>query len=161
MVGEPSDLYYRRLELGPDASHDEIVHAYRRLAHLAHPDAHPKDPEAPRRFREITEAYEVLADPGRRAGYDRTRGPGRIRVTVRPVPSSGGRSAFGTSAGEEPPVLLGCPPRSLGDSPLRAGPVHVVPASEGASEGQLSPAGAPEGGIWQAFAEMLDFIWRC
>lgn len=159
MAGEPSDLYYRRLEVGPGASHEEIVSAYRRLAHLAHPDAHPKDPEAPRRFREITEAYEVLADPSRRATYDRTRVPAGIRVTVRPVPSSGGRWA-GTPSGEEPPVVLGWSIRSLGDSPLRAGPVHAVPAGAGGSEGQLSPGGAAEGGIWQAFAEMLDFIWR-
>lgn len=161
MAGEPSDLYYRRLEVGPAASHDEIVSAYRRLAHLAHPDAHPKDPEAPRRFREITEAYEVLADPARRATYDRTRLPTSIQVTVRPVPSSGGRWAEGTSSGEEPPVMLGWPRRSLENSPLRAGPVYVGPGpGDAASEGRLSPGGAAEGGIWQAVAELLDSIWR-
>ena len=64
------DGLYLRLEVLPGASHDEIAHAYRRLAHDAHPDAHPGDPDAPRRFREITEAYEVLANPNRRERYD-------------------------------------------------------------------------------------------
>ena len=61
---------YARLEVDPLASHEQIVAAYRRLAHRVHPDAHPDDPEAPRRFREITEAYVMLSDPARRAGYD-------------------------------------------------------------------------------------------
>ena len=52
-----------RLEVSPGASHDEIARAYRRLAHDAHPDAHPGDPDTARRVREITEAYEVLGNP--------------------------------------------------------------------------------------------------
>ena len=60
--------FYRRLEVGPFASHDEIVRAYRRLALGVHPDAHREDPEASMRFREITEAYEVLSDPFTRWG---------------------------------------------------------------------------------------------
>src|SRR5437879_4769621 len=66
------DLYLR-LEVSADASHQEIVRAYRRLALSVHPDAHPEDPHASRRFLGITEAYEVLADETRRAVYDRTR----------------------------------------------------------------------------------------
>ena len=67
-----------RLEVLPGASHDEVAHAYRRLAHDAHPDAHPGDPDAPRRFREITEAFEVLGNPARRALYDRARDQARV-----------------------------------------------------------------------------------
>src|SRR5437879_12815716 len=66
------DLYLR-LEVAADASHDDIVRAYRRLALSVHPDVHPQEPDATRRFQGITEAYEVLADDGRRAAYDRTR----------------------------------------------------------------------------------------
>ena len=67
------DGLYLRLEVLPGASHDEIARAYRRLAHDAHPDAHPGDPDAPARFRDITEAYEVLGNPDRRERYDRAR----------------------------------------------------------------------------------------
>ena len=66
------DLYVR-LEVSADASHDEIVRAYRRLALSVHPDVHPQEPDATLRFQGITEAYEVLADDARRAAYDRTR----------------------------------------------------------------------------------------
>jgi hypothetical protein len=59
---EPPDHSYRRLEVSPAASREDIVRAYRRLALVVHPDACPEDPEASRRFPEITEAYEILAE---------------------------------------------------------------------------------------------------
>ena len=67
-AGQPGngDGLYLRLEVMPGASHDDVARAFRRLAHDAHPDTHPGDPDAPRRFREITEAYEVLGNPDRR-----------------------------------------------------------------------------------------------
>ncbi len=82
------DGLYVRLEVLPGASHDEIARAYRRLAHDAHPDAHPGDPDATRRFREITEAYEVLGNPDRRKRYDRARrqvGVGTNRASPAPA----------------------------------------------------------------------------
>jgi curved DNA-binding protein len=60
------------------ASEDEIRRAYRKLARENHPDVN-KDPAAEQRFKEVSEAYEVLRDPERRATYDRggdTRGRG-------------------------------------------------------------------------------------
>jgi molecular chaperone DnaJ len=65
-----ADLY-AVLEVGRDASPDELKRAYRRLARQYHPDANPGDPEAEARFKEVSQAYEILSDPERRANYDR------------------------------------------------------------------------------------------
>ena len=62
--------YYETLGVGRDASEDDIRRAYRRLARENHPDVN-KDPEAEERFKEISEAYEVLRDPEKRERYDR------------------------------------------------------------------------------------------
>ncbi|HSE44916.1 MAG TPA: DnaJ domain-containing protein, partial [Gemmatimonadales bacterium] len=58
------------LGVARDASEAEIKKAYRKLALELHPDRNP-DPAAEARFKEITEAYEVLRDPQKRATYDR------------------------------------------------------------------------------------------
>lgn len=61
--------YYRILGLQRDASQDEIKRAYRRLARKYHPDV-SKESDAEDRFKEVSEAYEVLKDPEKRAAYD-------------------------------------------------------------------------------------------
>jgi curved DNA-binding protein len=61
--------YYEALGVPRDASTDDIRRAYRKLARENHPDVN-KDPGAEDRFKEISEAYEVLRDPERRAEYD-------------------------------------------------------------------------------------------
>ncbi|MFI5035434.1 MAG: J domain-containing protein [Acidimicrobiales bacterium] len=65
-----TDLY-AVLEVGHDASADDLKRAYRRLARQYHPDANPGDPAAEARFKEVSQAYEILSDPERRANYDR------------------------------------------------------------------------------------------
>lgn len=62
--------YYEVLGVNKNASTDEVKKAYRRLAKQHHPDAN-KDPRAAERFKEISEAYQVLSDPQRRQMYDR------------------------------------------------------------------------------------------
>lgn len=63
--------YYEILGLDRDASDDAIKKAYRKLAMQNHPDRNPGDKEAEERFREASEAYQVLSDSERRAQYDR------------------------------------------------------------------------------------------
>ena len=64
-----SDLY-EVLGVTRGASAEEIKRAYRALARQYHPDANP-DPQAEARFKEVSQAYEILSDPERRANYDR------------------------------------------------------------------------------------------
>ncbi len=61
--------YYKTLGVGKKATAEEIKRAYRRLARQYHPDVN-KRPEAERRFKEVNEAHEVLADPEKRRRYD-------------------------------------------------------------------------------------------
>lgn len=63
--------YYEVLGIGKSASADEIKQAFRRLAMKHHPDRNPSSKkEAEERFKEISEAYEVLSDAQKRAAYD-------------------------------------------------------------------------------------------
>ncbi len=62
--------YYRVLEVGRDASAQELQRAYRKLARKYHPDV-SKEADAEARFKEIQEAYEVLKDPAKRRLYDK------------------------------------------------------------------------------------------
>ena len=62
--------YYEALEVSRDASEDEIRQSYRRLARRYHPDVN-KEAGAEDRFKQISEAYDVLRDAEKRARYDR------------------------------------------------------------------------------------------
>ena len=62
--------YYEVLGIDRNASASEIKKAYRKLAKKYHPDTNPGDKEAEAKFKEVTEAYEILSDSEKKAQYD-------------------------------------------------------------------------------------------
>jgi molecular chaperone DnaJ len=67
--------YYKILGVGKNASEAEIKKAYRRLARQYHPDRNAGDKKAEERFKEVSQAHDVLSDPEKRKAYDRGSGP--------------------------------------------------------------------------------------
>jgi molecular chaperone DnaJ len=63
--------FYSVLEIARGASDDEVKQAYRKLAMRYHPDRNNGSKDAEEKFKAITEAYDVLRDPNKRAAYDR------------------------------------------------------------------------------------------
>ena len=101
--------YYKALGVSKTADADEIKQAYRKLARKYHPDANKGDAGAEARFKEISEAYNVLSDAKRRKEYDDARslfGSGGFRVGAPGGGTPGGGFGFdlgdlfgGTSGG--------------------------------------------------------------
>ncbi len=67
--------YYKTLGVDKKASAEEIKKSYRKLARKYHPDRNPDDKQAESRFKEISQAYDVLGDPEKRKQYDSGTGP--------------------------------------------------------------------------------------
>src|SRR4051794_41775181 len=65
--------FYKSLGVASDASESEIKKSYRKLAKDLHPDKNPGDAAAEQRFKEVSEAYDVLSDDKRRKEYDEAR----------------------------------------------------------------------------------------
>jgi curved DNA-binding protein len=108
--------FYEILGVPREASQDDIQRAYRRLARTLHPDVN-KDPAAEERFKDVSEAYDVLSDPQTRRRYD-AFGPDfrqvpedvdpqtwrRAQAGARATAGAGGRAGrggFGFGTGEE------------------------------------------------------------
>ena len=66
--------YYKALGVAKDAQAPEIKKSYRKLAQKFHPDKNPGNAEAEARFKEVSEAYDVLSDDKKRTEYDEARG---------------------------------------------------------------------------------------
>lgn len=81
--------YYAILGIPPNASHEEVRLAYRRLAHRYHPDLN-QGADAEDRFKAINEAHDVLSDAAKRAAYDQMR----QRVRTRSDLGSASRRSF-------------------------------------------------------------------
>jgi molecular chaperone DnaJ len=86
----PTKDFYSVLGVSSSASQDEIKKAYRKLAKKYHPDANANDAKAGERFKEISEANNVLGDPGKRKQYDEMRRLGAF--------DGGGFGGFGAGA---------------------------------------------------------------
>lgn len=87
MAGRPD--HYATLGVDKKASAEEIKKAYRKLARRYHPDRNPDDKQAESRFKEISQAYDVLGDPQKRKQYDSGTGP------YATSPGGGGFGGFG------------------------------------------------------------------
>jgi DnaJ-class molecular chaperone len=91
---------YQRLGLKRGASEAEIKKAYRSLAKQLHPDRNKDNPDAAKRFAEVTHAYDMLSDKDKRARYDR----GELDEDGNPkMPFGGGFGGYSTGAGGQQP----------------------------------------------------------
>ena len=83
--------YYEVLGLERDASEADVKKAYRRLAMKFHPDRNPDDPSAEEKFKEASEAYEVLSDASKKNAYDQF---GHAGVDPNSMGGRGGGASF-------------------------------------------------------------------
>ncbi|XP_074565080.1 uncharacterized protein LOC141821604 [Curcuma longa] len=95
--------YYKILGVDKGAKDDDLKKAYRKLAMKWHPDKNPNDKkEAEAKFKQMSEAYEVLSDPRKRAVYDQY-GDERLMGQVPPPGAGGpGGATFFSSGGDGP-----------------------------------------------------------
>lgn len=84
--------YYATLGIAKNCSEGDLKKSYRRMAMKFHPDRNPESKEAEVKFKEVKEAYEILADPQKRAAYDQF---GHAGVDGSQGGGSGGFGGFG------------------------------------------------------------------
>ncbi|KAJ5223551.1 hypothetical protein N7468_008093 [Penicillium chermesinum] len=81
---------YDALSVKPDATQDEIKKAYRKAALKHHPDKNKDNPQAAEKFKDVSQAYEVLSDPEKRKVYDQFGLEYLLRGGPAPSPGGGG-----------------------------------------------------------------------
>jgi curved DNA-binding protein CbpA len=116
---------YGVLGVGRQASPDEIARAYRRAARATHPDGGGSDAGA-ERFRAVSDAYDVLRDPGRRAGYDQRHPLRREEAT-----GAAGGSVRYAAPGSQHVVLGSRPPTAAVRPRLSVANFDLVGSAEG------------------------------
>ncbi|KAI9791956.1 MAG: hypothetical protein M1816_003225 [Peltula sp. TS41687] len=86
---------YDALSIKPDASQEDIKKAYRKAALKYHPDKNKDKPEAAEKFKEVSQAYEILSDPEKRKTYDQFGLEFLLRGGAAPPPGAEGAGAAG------------------------------------------------------------------
>jgi molecular chaperone DnaJ len=134
--------FYATLGVARDASDDDIKKAYRKLAMQWHPDRNGGSKDAEEKFKTITEAYDVLRDPQKRAAFDRYGEAG-----LRGAGGFGGGVCAGRGGGQG--VLHGC---FLADGVRPAQGLGVASGCGRADPGTpLFGAGHTIYGVWHGF----------
>jgi len=135
---------YKVLGVRPTASTEEIKRAFRRLALTLHPDRNQGDAETTRRFADLTEAYDLLSDPGRRREHD-----GSLRSWWRQL-FSGSKPGSG-DGGDAPPAPEPPPARRSTvaakvrpESPPAATSTRADKMTAGQTGGRSQPSEAPK-----------------
>lgn len=90
---------YDQLSIKPDATQEEIKKAYRKAALKWHPDKNKDNPQAAERFKEVSQAYEILSDPEKRKVYDQYGLEFILRGGAAPPPDAGGTNPFANAGG--------------------------------------------------------------
>ena len=122
--------YYQRLGVSKSASQDEIKKAYRKLAKKYHPDVTGGDKAKEAKFKDISQAYDVLSDEKRRGEYDQERKNPFANMNM-----GGGAAA---------PAKPGALHQPVEHPPERRGPAHVVLGGEVGSLHLDGPMSRPQ-----------------
>ncbi|KAJ5104473.1 hypothetical protein NUU61_001820 [Penicillium alfredii] len=93
---------YDALSIKPNASQEEIKKAYRKAALKYHPDKNKDNPQASEKFKDVSQAYEVLSDPEKRKVYDQFGLEYLLRGGPPPSPGGGGPTGAGGFEGGMP-----------------------------------------------------------